>query len=1674
MRKVLFFLLLLYFPLLLLGQVSGNEWIVPGQSYYKIPVANTGIHFISFTRLSEAGVSLSNTNGLKLYHRGVEQAIRVTGDGLVFFGKRNDGTLDSLLYAPTSAQPHKYYNLYSDTAAYFLTLSSTPGKRMTTLGTPQGGTTETYHMQELLHMNTNDYAPGQIYASYNTLSTFDQGEGWTGSIISRGAGAASVLHPIELQTEHYANVGVNPKVEVVLLGRNTHFHNIDLLFGVSGGPTFTYNVPSFSGYNNMRATTEIPSNVIDGSGKLTLTVRLNSGPAAEAISISSVKLTYPQSFNIGGRTSQFINLIPRGSDISHLELNNLPSSPVLYDITDVNNASIISSTLDGGILRASVSGTSISRKLFIHSDQALRVVNTIRQVDMNSYRVGSNPLMQSANYIILSHSFFSSAVNEYASYRASSAGGSYSVLVADVDKIYDQFAYGEKTPVAIHRFCRYLFANGEPKFLFVVGKGLSLNFNGGTASGWKYYRHDPAAFINNTVTGMRAQDFIPPAGLPGTDNLYTMGLDNSLPGHTLAIPVGRLPARSLKEVRDYLEKVKDHESLDSKQLWRKHFVHLSGGTFESEQNLFRNYVDVLKNIAEDTLMGGRIIGTYSKKTTGTIDDSFRESFARLINRGVSYMTFFGHSSPQITEIDIGYASNPVYGYNNYKKYPMIVMNGCNSGNPYAPESITEDWIIAPRKGAILVLGHTDYGRTNTLFSYSQSFYRTAFTNREFFSKSVGEIQKEVVKNYSYSGFANQTQVQQMVLQGDPAVKIYAPEHPDFHISSDAVSIRSFDGQPVTAVSDSFQVAMVINNFGRYYRDSIDVAITRTINGVSTNLGTIRIPAIAYQDTIYFTVRSRDQQTFGLNSFEVSIDPFNEIEELDKMNNTVSISYFMPLTGVVALFPKEYSVVSSQPVTLIAQSTDLMIDKKDYFIEIDTSYKFNSAFRKQTIMSSGSLVRWEVSNLLPDVASNDSTVYYWRARFNDVPSGQDTLWANSSFIYIKESLSGWSQSEFPQLFKAGLENLLLNKTHRRLDFTEVSTGIKVRATGESYVGSQFNGSIYNTELSINDRALVFFNFLLRGGCAGNSMLAVGFNRSTSLPYPPSTEVGACGHNRYESDVRTISALTNSAQIENVLTNMPVYDYILLVNYGHVDYSSWSANVKNILKNQFGSIYVDSCVAGGAYIFLGQKMPPGTPEGQMNPIYEQYAPAGGVLVTDTLITGRNNNGIVTSTIIGPSSGWGNMYKSIKTDNASDKWEIAIVGMNLQQKNLTELYRGIPQDSMDLSFINPDLYPYIKLKAYISDSVNLTPPQIDKWQVIYNGVPEGTLNPFEAGLSQYTIADKMEGDSVKLKFLFENISDLDFKKPVKVVYTLRSDNNTTYSDTVNLGELKAWGKLDFSHYIRTKGGGNSFQVYVNPRLQPEEYYNNNLMNLNFKTHKDETDPVLDVVFDGVHIMDGDIVSPSPMITISVNDENKFMLKKDTGDMRVFIKYPCEGCDFRQIFFSDPEVLSWGQTSGKKNSFRIEYNPKNLPDGMYSLRIQSASDASGNSAGQPYESRFQVINESAITNIYPYPNPFSSSTRFVFTLTGSEVPTDMKIQIMTVTGRVVREIMKEELGPIRIGNNRTEFAWDGTDEFGDKLANGVYLYRVIIKDRGDMKHRETAGDKAFKKGYGKLYILR
>jgi hypothetical protein len=259
------------------------------------------------------------------------------------------------------------------------------------------------------------------------------------------------------------------------------------------------------------------------------------------------------------------------------------------------------------------------------------------------------------------------------------------------------------------------------------------------------------------------------------------------------------------------------------------------------------------------------------------------------------------------------------------------------------------------------------------------------------------------------------------------------------------------------------------------------------------------------------------------------------------------------------------------------------------------------------------------------------------------------------------------------------------------------------------------------------------------------------------------------------------------------------------------------------------------------------------------------------------------------------------------------------------------------------------------------------------------------------------------------------------------------------------------------------------------------------NFFVRTDNYNPLIDVTFDGMHILNGDIVSAKPKIVVKLKDESKFLRLDDTSPVTVFVKFPGDNTPMRRYAFgTDTLKFIPADLSGGKNEATVEFTPAFVEDsegGFYEL-IVKAKDKSGNPAGATeYHVRFQVFTKPMISNMFNYPNPFTSSTAFVFTLTGSDIPQNLRIQIMTITGKIVKEITKQELGSLRIGRNVTDYKWDGTDQYGAKLGNGVYLYRVITNLNGasldkfntiDANGDKVNTDKYFNKGYGKMYLMR
>jgi hypothetical protein len=135
------------------------------------------------------------------------------------------------------------------------------------------------------------------------------------------------------------------------------------------------------------------------------------------------------------------------------------------------------------------------------------------------------------------------------------------------------------------------------------------------------------------------------------------------------------------------------------------------------------------------------------------------------------------------------------------------------------------------------------------------------------------------------------------------------------------------------------------------------------------------------------------------------------------------------------------------------------------------------------------------------------------------------------------------------------------------------------------------------------------------------------------------------------------------------------------------------------------------------------------------------------------------------------------------------------------------------------------------------------------------------------------------------------------------------------------------------------------------------------------------------------------------------------------------------------------------EENSYQrgnIRFQLPRLSEGLHRIRIK-AWDVVNNSSEALLEFRVVKDQELQLTQVYNYPNPFTTSTTFMFEHNRPGDMLDVSVRIFSSAGKLVKNI-RQTINST--GNRSFEIEWDGKTDFGERLARGVYIYRIEVKD--------------------------
>jgi hypothetical protein len=1690
--KRVFIILLLFISADAFAQTYSNSWIDYTKTYYKFTVGATGLYRIPQSVLNSQGLGNIPAEQFQLWRNGGQVSIYTTvptgplgaSDYIEFWGLMNDGKTDTKLYLNPDYQLSDYYSLETDSSAYFLTVNPSGGNlRFTNAPNNISGNTlpaEPYFMnsRSVYYRNKINPGLGLPLGEYVYSSSYDIGEGWTSNDIA--AGSTYALNYYFDSLNMYTG-GPPASFYYAIAGNALNTRNIAV--------QFYNNVVDNQAMNNFtylkKQVSNIPASYLPSPDHLLINIQDISSVTTDRIVVSTFTLTYPSQFNFNNATN-FAFQLPATSLGNYLVISNFISgsaNPVLLDLTsNLRYAGDVTSISGKVQFVLPPSSAPVRQFVLISEDPSVvKTITTMTQRNFVNYGVAGNQ----GNYVIISNSalFNNGAgvnyVDLFRAYRSSAAGGDFNTKVYNIDDLTDQFAYGiKKHPAAIKDFIQFAMNtfSAKPQYVFLIGKGITYDA----------YRTNQTSIYDDQL------NLIPTFGSPASDILLASPYGITTP----SVPIGRLSAVSGNEVSNYLQKMKEYElaqssgiQTEAQKLWMKNVVHVTGGSDSSETELFNFYMSQYANIIADTLFGGNV-SSFAKTSNSAVQLLAGEQITQLFNEGIGILSYFGHSSSNLLAFNL---SDPT-SYNNPGRYPFFCVSGCTAGNNYIFDttritqnnlSISENFVLASERGSIGFFASSSLGVPPYLYSYDINFYnQVGVTN---YGNTVGNDIKNTIINLGGNNnsidYLTRCNMEALNLNGDPALKINPQAKPDYVIESPDVLVNPAF---ISVSQSSFQLQARAFNIGKAIKDSINFQVKRTYpNGTSAVIYTKRIPGIRYADSINISIPIIATRDKGDNKFSVTIDANNEVDEMSETNNSITVDVYIYENEASPVYPYNFAIINTDNQKLYASTANPSSPSQSYKMEIDTTQLFNSTqMVTKSLTDPGGILEFD-----PGFNYKDSTVYYWRVAL--IPASgltSDYHWNNASFIYLSNSSPGSNQSQYYQHLASDTLDIRLDSASRQWKYASVNNVI------ESKDGVFPTAASVATDFESNVNGAAFVESVCGiSGIIFNVLDPISLKPWYNVLGGTSGQYGSdpvCASNRLANFQFNLLDPNKRKAAANFLRDSVPNNFIVIArNISGTDSttntyaSNWLADSTTLgagntlydaLYSQ-GFVLIDSFYKPRAFIFMYQK---NNPAFQPNFIFSQGI-YDKIILTHAFLA-PDSVGYITSPVFGPSLQWKQMHwrGSSLEPNSPDNPIVQIIGIDTLGKATTLFNVDKTMQDVDISSVSASRYPFMKLKMRNIDSVKLTPYQLSYWRLNFNPAPEGAVDPSLFFTTKDTLN---QGEILHFGIAFKNISPTAFDS-MKVNISVIDNSNVTHVLPLKRQKLLISGDTIALRYdidTHNYSGANTLFVYFDPPYdQPEQYYFNNFIYQSFYVKSDQINPLLDVTFDGVHILNRDIVSAKPHILIGLKSQSQFIALTDTSLIKVQVQFP-DGSLHNYKFDNDTMRFTPANLATGQNTATIDFFPSfTTQDGDYEL-IVSGKDASGNTAGQMnYQVDFRVISKPMISNMLNYPNPFTTSTAFVFTITGSVVPQNIRIQILTITGKVIKEITKDELGPLHIGRNITEYKWDGSDMFGQKVANGVYLYRVLTNLNGQSLEKFTDSgdntDQYFTKGYGKMYFMR
>lgn len=821
-------------------------------NWFKIALTETGIYKIDRNFLKAAGIAPENINPqhLKIYGNGggmlpqpnrtprpndlTQNAIWVAGeadgkfdnaDYILFYGQGPH----RWSYNPTTRRFGHTFNIYADTAYYFLTVNPAPGLRVKTAPNISGATQTitTYTERQFHEQDLKKLLPsgrewhGEYFTATLPARTFSF-PGLNLVPASPVVVAIAVLASSPTNSQFTLQANSTPIGTQVVNGQGNHdYHAV----GETNISYYTFNCPPLASNNSLNI------NLTYNYG-----ANINATGYLNYLEVTSERYLKFNGIQMNFRSLQ--NIWPGA--VSTFKIENINALTQVWEVTNPlrPQAMPLQTAVSTGLftiktdsLREFISFTAadLPKPIFISKikNQNLHALNTDGRLD----------------FVIITHPGFKVAADRLAEHRRTR--DNMAVAVVTINEVYNEFSSGAPDVTAIRDFMRLLYTRStsaqDGRLYLCLFGDASYDYKSGPGSA-----KTRTPYNTNFVPIYQSRESLDPlASFSSEDYFGLLDLEEGQWSEThfnspegLDIGIGRLPAKTLTEAQNLVNKILRYESPASHGNWRNQITFLADDGDNAEHlqdaeslasyltdkqpvyNLRKLYLDLFKQTTQPT-------GQRSSETN--------QALTQAIEEGTLLLNYTGHGN----EISLAHEQiltvPEIKNWQNHDRLAFMLTATCEFGRYDDPKrnSGAEEALLHARGGAIGLLTTTRpvYASHNRVLN--RNFFNYAFTSQKGQMPRLGEIYR-LTKNKSQDHVNSRN----FTLLGDPTLRLAYPEL--------QVAVTHINNIPVKAASP----------------DTLKALAKTTISGIVTQDLTTSLTSFNGEVKITLLGKPSLQKTFG--------------------------------------------------------------------------------------------------------------------------------------------------------------------------------------------------------------------------------------------------------------------------------------------------------------------------------------------------------------------------------------------------------------------------------------------------------------------------------------------------------------------------------------------------------------------------------------------------------------------------------------------------------------------------------------------------------------------------------------------------------------------------------------------------------------------------------------------